>query len=502
MTFLPPFKRSSTRPTIAVLALLLAACASMAPPYETPALPIPSSYSGDADTSSNDGVGGAAIGWRDYFTDPTLQRLLEQALANNRDLRIAVLRVEEARAMYGIQRSERFPAIGVQAGVDRSRTPADLSPTGEVLIGSQYQVGLGMASWEIDFWGRVRSLQDTALASYLATDAARRAASIALVAQVANNYLVLRELDERIALARRTVASREESFRIFTRRVEVGSTSRLNLTQVQTLLTQAQALAAQLEQTRAEQLHALTLLVGAPVNLAPEQEPLDDHNALGELHPGLPSDLLIQRPDIVAAEHQLKGANANIGAARAAFFPRIALTGSLGTASAELDGLFAAGSLAWVFSPSISLPIFDGGRRHNNLSLAEARRDLAVANYEKTVQIAFRDVSDALSARHWLARQVAIARTALATQSERARLSQLRYDNGAAPYLDVLDAQRDLLAAEQQLVQTRRALLTSQVSLYTSLGGGSMDFASDSTLDSTLTPARHTLTLRQGTSAP
>jgi multidrug efflux system outer membrane protein len=371
-----------------------------------------------------------------------------------------------------------------------------------VLIGSQYQVGLGMASWELDFWGRVRSLQDAALESYLASDAARRAASIALVAQVANNYLVLRELDERIALARRTITSREESFRIFTRRVEVGSTSRLNLTQVQTLLTQAQALGAQLEQTRAEQLHALALIVGAPVDLVPDQNPLDDHNALGELRPGLPSDLLIQRPDIVAAEHQLKAANANIGAARAAFFPRIALTSSLGTASAELDGLFAAGSLAWAFSPSISLPIFDGGRRHNNLSLAEARRDLAVANYEKTVQIAFRDVSDALSARHWLARQVAIAHTALATQSERARLSQLRYDNGAAAYLDVLDAQRDLLAAEQQLVQTRRALLTSQVSLYTSLGGGSMDSALDSTLDSALPPARHTLTLRQGTSAP
>ncbi len=502
MTFLPPFKRSTTLSAIAVLALLLSACASMAPPYETPALPIPSSYSGDAGVSPNDGTSAAAVGWRDYFTDPQLQHLLQQALANNRDLRIAVLRVEEARAMHGIQRSERFPAISAQAGVDRSRTPADLSPTGEVLIGSQYQVGLGMASWELDFWGRVRSLQDAALESYLASDAARRAASIALVAQVANSYLVLRELDERIALARRTITSREESFRIFTRRVEVGSTSRLNLTQVQTLLTQAQALGAQLEQTRAEQLHALALIVGAPVDLVPDQSPLDDHNALGELRPGLPSDLLIQRPDIVVAEHQLKAANANIGAARAAFFPRIALTSSLGTASAELDGLFAAGSLAWAFSPSISLPIFDGGRRHNNLSLAEARRDLAVANYEKAVQIAFRDVSDALSARHWLAHQVAIARTALATQSERARLSQLRYDNGAAAYLDVLDAQRDLLAAEQQLVQTRRALLTSQVSLYTSLGGGSMDSALDSTLDSALPPARHTLTLRQGTSAP
>ena len=332
-----------------------------------------------------------------------------------------------------------------------------------------------------------------ALESYLATDSARRAATIALVAQVANSYFALREVDERIVLANRTIASRTESLRIFTRRVEVGSTSRLNLTQVQTLLTQAQALGMQLEQERAAQSHALTLLLGAPVDLHLEQGPIDEQQALREPRLGLPSDLLTQRPDIVAAEHQLKAANANIGAARAAFFPRIALTSSLGTASAELDGLFAAGSLAWIFSSSISLPIFDGGRRHNNLSLAETRRDLAVANYEKTVQVAFRDVSDALSARHWLSRQVAIARTALATQSERARLSQLRYDSGASAYLDVLDAQRDLLAAEQQLVQTRRALLSSRVGLYAALGGGTMDFAS---------PPAHDIPIStQGTSA-
>ena len=447
----------------------------MAPPYQTPTLPVAAHYPAPPGISGSDA---AAIGWPEYFSDPPLRALIALALTNNRDLRSAVLRVAEARAAYGIQRADLFPNIGAQAGVDRSRTPADLSFTGKPLLASQYQVMLGLSTWEIDFWGRVRSLKDAALEDYLATDAARRAASIALVAQVANAYLSLREFDERIDLAGQTIASRSESFRIFSRRVDVGATSRLNLTQVQTLLTQAQALGAQLQQARAAQLNALTLLVGAPLDLPPLAGQLDAQHALRVLRPGLPSDLLMQRPDIIAAEHQLKAANANIGAARAAFFPRIALTASAGTASAELSGLFNSGSLAWIFSPNIALPIFDAGRRRNNLDLAEVRRDLAVASYEKTVQGAFRDVADALAARRWLAEQVAIARTALATQRERARLSQLRYDNGAAAYLDVLDAQRDLLAAEQQLVQTCRALLSSQVSLYAALGGGAADFAS------------------------
>lgn len=457
---------------LSVSTLLLAGCASLAPPFEAPALPVAPGYSTD---NAEAGARAAEIGWRDYFTDPRLQPLISRALENNRDLRTAVLRVQEARAVYGIQRAEQFPTVGAQAGLDRARVPAELNLTGRPLLGSQYQVGLGLATWEIDFWGRVRSLQDAALENFLATEAARRAVTVALVAQVADSDFTLRELDERLALARRTIASREETLRIVSRRVDVGSASRLTLTQVQTLLTQAQALGAQLEQARSAQVHALTLLVGAPVDLPPAPGLLDERHALRELSPGLPSELLIQRPDIVAAEHQLRAANANIGAARAAFFPRVALTGSMGTGSAELDGLFMSGSQAWTFSPSISLPLFDAGRRRNNLSLTEARRDLAVAHYEKTVQSAFRDVSDALSARRWLTEQVAIAQAALAVQLERARLSQLRYDSGATAFLEVLDAQRDLLSAEQQLVQTRRALLSSRVSLYAALGGGSPD---------------------------
>lgn len=447
-------------------------CGSLAPPYARPALSVAADYPLEAGRT---GGGAGVVSWRDYFTDPDLSALIARSLENSRDLRIALLRVEEARAVYGIQRSEQWPTLAAQAGLDRSRIPADLNLTGHPLVGSQYQVALGMASWEIDFWGHVRSLKEAALENYLATDVARRAATITLIAQVAHGYLGLREIDERLALARLSISSRAETLRISTRRVEVGSSSRFNMTGAQTLLTQAQSLGAQLEQARAAQIHALTLLVGTTLDLPATTRPLDDHSLLAELRPGLPSELLDRRPDILAAEHQLKAAQANIGAARAAFFPRIALTGSLGTASAEFNGLFAAGSKAWTFSPSISLPIFDSGRRRDNLSLAKARRDLAVANYEKTVQGAFRDVSDALSARHWLTEQVGIAQAALAVQVERARLSQLRYDNGASAFLDVLDAQRDLFSAEQQLVQTRRALLSSRVSLYAALGGDTLE---------------------------
>ena len=466
----PPATARRAACALAAATLVLTGCASMAPPFETPALPVPAHY---ATPGTDTGTPAATTGWRDYFTDPRLQALIAQALENNRDLRTTALRVQEARAAYGIQRADMLPTLGAQAGMDRSRVPADLNLTRQPLLGSQYQAGVGLASWEIDFWGRVRSLNDAALQNYLATDAARRAVTLGLIAQVAQSELALRELEERLLLAHQAIASRKESLRIFQRRVDVGSASRLNLTQVQTLLSQAEALGAQLEQARAQQANALALLVGAPVGPTPATVRLDTLQ-MPPLRVGLPSDLLAQRPDIMAAEHQLRAAQAQIGAARAAFFPRVALTGSLGTASAELGGLFDSGSQAWTFSPTISVPLFNGGRLRNNLNLTEVRRDIAVANYEKTVQGAFRDVSDALVARQLLARQLAIAQDARAAQSERARLSQLRYDHGAAAFLEVLDAQRDLLVADQQVVQLRRALLSSQVSLYAALGGGAL----------------------------
>lgn len=457
----------------ALAALLVTGCASLAPEYQRPALPVPAAYGEASAAAAAQPLDTAAlIPWQSYFSDPALRGLISTALDHSRDLRGALLRVEEARALYGIQRSDLFPSIDVQADGSRARVPGDLNLTGQPQVSSQYQVGAGMASWELDFWGRVRSLNDAALQDYLATEAAARAATLSLIAQVADGYLSLRALDERLDLTRETIESRAESLRIFRRRFEVGAISKLDLTQVETLWQQAKALGTELEQTRAAQAHALELVVGAPLDLPPHQTRLDDNAVMYALPAGLPSDLLVNRPDIVAAEHRLRAANANIGAARAAFFPTITLTGAFGTASAELDGLFAGGSRAWNFAPSISLPIFDAGRRQADLDLAETRRDLAVANYEQTIQAAFRDVSDALSARRWLADQVDVLRATVTAQSERARLAQLRYDHGASPYLEVLDAKRDLLAAQQQLVQTRRALLSSRVGLYAALGGG------------------------------
>jgi multidrug efflux system outer membrane protein len=453
---------------------------NLAPEYRRPDLPVTNAYPADAPIplgAKPDARPAAEVAWRDYFADPQLQATIAQALEYNRDLRLAALRVLEARAAYQIRRADQFPTVNVNAGEVRLGIPESVSPTGGANTVPIYAVGASVFGWELDFWGRVRNLKDAALEQFLATDSARRAVTVSLVGQVADGYFTLRELDERIAIARDTIRTREESLRIFRRRFEVGTATRLDVTQVETLLTQAQTLGAQLEQQRAAHAHALTLLVGTPPAGLADRAKLDDERALmSEVPVGLPSDLLQQRPDIVAAEHRLKGANANIGAARAAFFPTITLTGFYGTASLELSRLFESGTGAWLFAPQLVMPIFDAGRRQANFDLAEVRRDAAVVEYEHTIQRAFRDVADALSAQHWLAEQIAIQRRAVAAQQERARLAQMRYDRGLASFLDVLDAQRDLLTAQQLLVQERRALLSSRVALYAALGGGSQHY--------------------------
>lgn len=458
---------------------VMAGCIS-APPYETSVqLPVPDAWPAGQAPNLGNAQPVATLHWRDYFSDDKLQGLIEIALLNNRDLRTALLRVEEARAAYGIQRADQFPTIGVGAQGARGRIPGDKHPTGMSAVSGDYQVYAGLSSWELDLWGRVRSLKDAALQEYLASEATQHAVYTALIAEVANTYLGLRELDERTALARQTIASREESYRIFLRRNQVGSTSALDLAQVETLLIQAQALGAQLEQARATQKHALLLLLGTTVDVDFDTGKTSQPDIkFADLDIGLPADILTNRPDIVAAEHRLIAAHANIHAARMAFLPRIALTGNLGTASVELNGLFDSGSRAWAFMPTISLPIFDGGRRRSGLDLAEVRNEIAVAEYEKTIQNAFREVSDALSASKWLLDRVEIQQRALQAQTQRARLAQLRYDSGASAFLEVLDAQRDLLDAQQQLVQVRRNHLSSQVALYAALGGGSVSIPS------------------------
>ncbi len=467
----------STRLGALALAAALAGCAPLST-RELPAEPIADSWPSDvAAAVTEQGPSAAELHWRDYFVHPGLQRTIGQALANNPDYRMALLRVQEAQAAYGIQRADQFPAIGLGGSGIRSRVPGDLNLSGESVVTSKYEVYAGLSNWELDLWGRVRSLKDAALQDYLATDAAQRAVRITLIDNVANTWLGLRELDERIALARQTISSRAESYRIFHRRQEVGAASLLELTQVETLLIQARELGSRLEQARSAQAHALAVLLGETRVEFPEmaEDPVSDSQIFAPLRVGLPSALLTERPDIIAAEHRLEAANANIKAARAAFFPTISLTGNFGTASAGLDKLFTGGSRAWAFVPSISLPIFDAGRRRAMLDLAEVRSDLAVANYEKTIQTAFREVADALSARQWLIRQVANMETLVDAQTRRARLAQLRYDSGAVAYLEVLDAQRGLLQAQQELAQTRGSLLSAHVSLYAALGGGGGD---------------------------
>ncbi|MCB2173801.1 efflux transporter outer membrane subunit [bacterium] len=455
-----------------VLLIVLSGCSPVAP-YERPTLPVVGQFE-NTDATIQETPSTAAIAWNRFFGDPGLREVLALAEANNLSLRIAMHRVAEARAQFGIQRAEQLPSIGLGAYGNRSRVPADLSISGRSYVAAQYQATLNLSAWELDFWGRVRNLKDVALETYLASDEAWRAVRVALVAQVANTYLAERELDERVAIACRTVVTREEAHRILVRRYEVGSASRLDAAQAEILLNQARAELTVLERLREQNHNALVLLVGTP--LAPMARPLSEVESgfVRGIDPGLSSDVLLDRPDVLAAEHRLKAAHANIAAARAAFFPRITMTAGLGSASAELDGLFGGGSQVWSFLPSLSLPIFDAGRTQANLDLAEARRDAAVADYEQVIQRAFREVADALAERRWLAEQVGVQRASLAAQSERARLAGLRYSNGAASYLEVLDAERDRFATEQALVQTRRALLASGVNLYAALGGGAV----------------------------
>ena len=410
------------------------------------------------------------LSWQDYLNDPVLEQLIQQALSNNHDLKIASLRIAEAQAVYGIQRSQLFPTIGADASGQRNRVPSDLSYTRQAVLNDQYQIGMGMSQWELDLWGRIRSLNQSALQGFFATQWNQVAVRNSIIQQVAQNYLTLAELEKRIEFAERSVQNYQNSVRIFKRRYDVGAGSKVEYTQALTLLSQGQALLAQLNKARDMNRNYLMQLLGAPTQL---KVPGLDQVAFksNALQAGLPSELLLNRPDIAAMEAKLQAQHANIYAARAAFFPRIALTASYGSASADLDGLFKAGSHAWAFAPSISIPIFTAGRLKSLVTVAEVRTDIAVAEYEKTVQNAFREVSDALAERQWLTQQLQIQRAGLDAFNERARLAELRFDSGAVSYLEVLDAQRSLLQAEQQWIETQSALMKSYVTLYVALGG-------------------------------
>jgi NodT family efflux transporter outer membrane factor (OMF) lipoprotein len=448
--------------------LALGGC-SLAPAPMHPALPVPARYPAAPASPAPTSV--ARIGWRDFFADPELQALIDRALANNRDLRAAAARIEQARAGVRLRGADLVPQVSGSLGMAKIGVPGNLA----ALLGDDTLTsydGLLQASWEIDLFGRLRSLRAAALEQYLASAEARRGLATSLIAQVAAGYLADREYAERLALARDTLANRARSLHMLTRRYEVGSGSKVEVTQAETLRTQALGEIQAIELARAQNADALALLVGEPIGDAALQHGLLQVGLDQPIPAGLPSDLLANRPDIAAAEHQLRRAEANIGAARAAFFPSISLTGMAGSTSSDLDGLFGKGTGLWLFRPSISLPIFTAGKLRANLRLNEAQRDEMLAAYEKAIQAAFRDVADALAQRHWLAEQIATTEQSIAALAERARLAQLRYDSGRSAYLDVLDAARDRFAAEQKLVQLRRAWLASGVALYAALGGG------------------------------
>lgn len=459
-----------TKPVLTGLALvtglLLSGCASLAPavPAANPQLaadwPMPAATRG-GDTAVAD------IGWRDFFTDPRLESLIGQALTNNRDLRVALLNVEKARAQYRIERADRLPSVAASGGLERGR----LATTNGVT--DQYSASLGIAEFELDLFGRVRNLSEAALNQYLAQEEARRAAQLSLVAEVANAYLTL-AADRRLAqLAEDTFNNRQRALELSERRHQLGAVSGLDLSQAQTSVETARADLAGFRGQVAQDINALTLLVGAPI--APELLPDEvafEVSGLQPLPAGLPSEVLLRRPDVQQAEYALQAASANIGAARAAFFPSIRLTGSIGTASSELDGLFDGGTRIWSFMPQLSLPIFQGGGLRAALGMAQAERDIALADYENAIQSGFREVADALVLTGSLAEQQASQQALVASAGRAEQLSRARYDAGQDSYLVLLDAERTLYQAEQALINTRLAEQSNRVNLYKALGGG------------------------------
>ncbi len=463
---------------LAVAAAALLAGCSMIPAYERPAAPVAADWPALSATAAssgtsgmaNQGIAAADIEWQSFFSDPRLRQLIAASLRNNRDLRIAVLNIEQARAQFQIRRADQYPTVNAAATGSRQPSTNDS-------ITSTYTAGLSMTSYEFDFFGRVASLKDAALAQYLATEEGRKTTQISLVAAVANTYLSLLADEELIAITRQTLATREDSFRLSKLRFDNGVSSELDIRQAESLIEAARVSLAQLVRQRALDQNSLVLLLGQPATgelavALPEGKGLADMPMMVDVPAGLPSDLLTRRPDVRQAEQQLQAANANIGAARAAFFPKISLTASAGSASSHLGDLFKSGSFGWTLAPQLLLPIFDAGRNRAGLDSATAGRDIAVAQYEKSIQTAFREVADALAGRATLGEQLRAQQAQANAEGVRFRLSDLRYRNGVASQLDLLDAQRSLFTARQAVVQTRLAQLQSQVTLYKTLGGG------------------------------
>ena len=458
-----------SRLTLLLPALLLAGCVNLAPDYQQPQAPIPQQWPASAELGS----ASAQIGWQAFFLDARLKQVIEQTLANNRDLRVAALNVEKARALYRVQRAEQLPTLNAGGSGTHSRTPASLSGTGSASTTHQYSAALGLSGYELDLFGRIRNLSDAALEDYLALEETRRSTQISLLAEVANAWLTLAADRDLLKLAEDTLTSQQASYELQQRSHALGNTSGLTLAQAQTTVESARVDVAAYQSQVQQDLNALNLLAGS--QLAEELLPggLSENSAeLLDVPAGLPSSLLQQRPDVLAAEHGLKSANADIGAARAAFFPSISLTASAGTSSAALSGLFTGGSGAWNFAPSISLPIFDAGSNRANLQAAESERDIQLATYEKTLQSAFREVADVLAERGTLRQRMDAQRALTEATARSQNLADALYRNGASSYLDALDAQRELYAAQQNLISLQLTEQSNRIALYRVLGGG------------------------------
>lgn len=457
----------------AVAGVLIGGC-SMAPKYVRPEAPIPATMpTGPAYKETPAVPGELAAGdllWQDFLVDPRLAKITATALANNRDLRIAALNVDRVRALYGIQEAGLLPTVGATASGSKQGLPADLSGSGERSVKRQYGVGLA-GSWELDFFGRIRSLTDAALQQFLASQEARRSAQISLVSGVANTYLALAADRENLAIAQTTLQSQRDAYDLIKRRVDRGLSPELDLYRAQTQVDTARRGVARFTQQVAQDQNALELLVGSPVPADLLPEDLAHVVPLADIPVGISSEVLLQRPDILEAEHQLKAANANIGAARAALFPTITLTGSAGTASSELSGLFKADSGAWSYGPQITMPIFDP-RVWSAVKLTKADQQIAIAQYERAIQAGFREVADVLAVRGTVDEEVAAQESLVQAFSETYRLSNIRYVKGVDNYLAVLDAQRSLYVQQQALVLIRLQKMVNQVRLYAVLGGG------------------------------